>query len=99
MTQRKKSGAIKFCIVCGKRIPDMSSRHKICTERCARKRRNLSRNGQAAPFEFAKEPPIEAYSLGEIQRRASAAGMSYGAFMSSVHNGGISFEGIKASNR
>lgn len=98
MTERKKSRAVKFCIVCGKRIPEFSERHKICSERCALKRRRLSRSGQAAPYEFAKEPPIAAYSLGEIQRRARAAGMSYGAFMSSVHSGGISFEGNKTFN-
>lgn len=97
MTKRKSEG-IKFCIVCGKRIPECSNRHKICSERCARRRKNLTRKGMAAPYEYAKEPPIAYYSLGEIQKRASAAGLSYGKYMSRVYNGGMSFEGIQKAN-
>lgn len=98
MTERKDKNAIKFCIVCGRRIPESSNRRKICSNRCANRRRVLNRNGEAAPYEFNKEPPIAAYSLGEIQRRARLAGMSYGQFMSKVNGGGLSFERYKAFN-
>ena len=97
MTKRKSEG-IKFCIVCGKRIPECSNRHKICSERCAKRRKNLTRKGMAAPYEYAKEPPIAYYSLGEIQKRARAAGLSYGQYMSRVYSGGMSFEGIQKAN-
>ncbi len=97
MTPRKRAG-VKFCIVCGKRIPENSSRHKICSNRCSLKRKLLSRKGQPAPYEYAKEPPIEAYSLGELQRRARAEGLSYGQYMSRIHSGGIKFEGLQGYN-
>ncbi len=99
MTERKRGAEVKFCIVCGRRIPENSPRHKICSDRCALKRRRLARRGMAAPYEYSKEPPIAAFSLGEIQRRAKMEGLSYGQFMSRVHSGGIKFEGIKAVNR
>ncbi len=97
MTPRKRQG-VKFCIVCGKKIPESSNRHKICSDRCQLKRKYLSRRGMAAPYEYASEPPMSAYSLGEIQKRARAAGLSYGQFMSRVHSGGIKFEGLQAAN-
>ncbi len=98
MTKRKRGAGVKFCIVCGKRIPECSNRHKICSDRCARKRKNLARQGLAAPYEYATEPPIASYTLGEIQKRAMAAGLSYGQYMSRVHSGGITFEGIQKAN-
>lgn len=98
MTPRKRSTGIKFCIVCGRKIPENSNRHKLCSERCRLKRRYLARRGLPAPYEDAKEPPISAYSLGEIQKRAMAAGLSYGQYMSRVHSGGIRFEGAQGFN-
>lgn len=98
MTPRKRGAGVKFCIVCGKRIPENSPRHKLCSERCKLKRRYLLRRGMAAPYEYAKDPPIEAYSLGEIQKRAMDAGLSYGQYMSKLHSGGIKFEGAKVYN-
>ncbi len=97
MTKRKRGTGAKFCIVCGRKIPESSNRHKICSERCARKRKNLARNGKPAPYEYASEPPITYYSLGEIQRRAMAEGLSYGQYMSRVYSGGIKF-GIQKAN-
>ncbi len=97
MTKRKRAG-VKFCIVCGRKIPECSNRHKICSERCAKKRKNLTRNGLPAPYEYATEPPITYYSLGEIQRRARAEGLSYGQYMSRMHSEGMSFEGIQTAN-
>lgn len=97
MTKRKKGDAVKFCIVCGRKIPESSNRHKICSERCARKRKNLTRSGLAAPYEYAQEPPIAYYSLGELQKRAMAEGMSYGKYMSKLHSGGIKL-GIQKAN-
>lgn len=85
MTKRKNEMAVKFCIVCGRRIPDGSNRRKICSERCRLRRRFLARRGKAAPYEYATEPPVSAYSLGEIQRRARAAGLSYGQYMSKLY--------------
>ena len=97
VTKRKNEGAVKFCIVCGKKIPESSNRHKICGERCRLKRRYLARRGQAAPYEYATEPPIAAYSLGELQRRAREAGLSYGQYMSKLHAGGLSLHGRSAT--
>lgn len=97
MTKRKRPG-VKFCIVCGRKIPECSNRHKICSERCAKKRKNLTRNGLPAPYEYATEPPITYYSLGEIQRRARAEGLSYGQYMSRLYSGGMTFEGIQKAN-
>ena len=99
MTKRKRGAGVKFCIVCGKKIPECSNRHKICSERCARKRKNLTRKGMAAPYEYATEPPITYYSLGEIQKRAMAAGLSYGQYMSRMYgSGGVNFEGVQKAN-
>lgn len=98
MTKRKRGSGVKFCIVCGRKIPESSNRHKICSPACARKRKNLTRNGMAAPYEYASEPPMAYYSLGEIQRRAMAQGLSYGQYMSRLHSGGIKFEGLQKVN-
>ena len=98
MTKKKNSMSVKFCIVCGKRIPECSSRHKICSNRCARKRKNLARHGMAAPYEYATEPPIASYSLGELERRAAAVGLSYGQYMSKLYSGGIRLEGIRRAH-
>lgn len=95
MTKRKREAGVKFCIVCGKRIPECSNRQKICSNHCARVRKNLAHRGMAAPYEYADEPPIESYSLGELQRRAMEAGLSYGQYMSKLHSGGLRFENIK----
>ncbi len=98
MTRRKNELGVKFCIVCGKRIPECSSRHKICSNRCARKRKNLARHGMAAPYEYAAEPPIASYTLGELNKRAADMGLSYGQYMGKIYSGGISFEGIRRAN-
>lgn len=98
MTKRKREAGVKFCIVCGKRIPECSNRHKLCSRRCARKRKNLARQGMAAPYEYADEPPLASYSLGELERRAMEAGLSYGQYMSKLYNGGKGFEGMQRAN-
>lgn len=81
MSKRKNELAIKFCIVCGKRIPETSNRHKICSDRCARKRKNLHRRGMPAPYENAIESPAQAHTLAELNAEARKLGLTYGQYM------------------
>lgn len=80
MTKRKYTG-IKFCIVCGKRIPENSPRHKICSNECRLKRRQFNKKGLPAPYENCTEPPAQAKPLSEINAEARRSGLSYGQFM------------------
>ncbi len=79
--KRKDPFRIKFCIMCGKRIPPTSDRQKLCSERCAKKRKVLHRRGLPAPYENCTEPPMQTYTLGEVNAEARAHGMSYGQYM------------------
>ena len=87
MTKRKNENAVKFCIVCGRRSPEDSSRKKICSKECDRRHRTYTRHGQPAPFEYCTEPPIQSHSLGEINAAAMAEGLSYGQYILKLHNG------------
>ena len=87
MTKQKND--IKFCIVCGKRIPSSSNRHKLCSKQCSDRRRVLHRHGLPAPYEFATEPPAQAYTLGEVNAEARRRGMSYGEYMDALSRGAV----------
>ncbi len=69
----------KFCIVCGRRIPKMSERRKICSIACAQSRRR-----GFAPYEKFKSPPFD--ELTQLQQKAQALNMSYGKYMA-IHAG------------
>lgn len=64
----------KFCIVCGRRIPELSLRRRTCSEFC----RSRYKCGYA-PYSNFKVLPYN--DLTELQQNAQAAGMSYGKYM------------------
>lgn len=64
----------KFCIVCGRRIPELSLRKKTCSEFC----RSRSKCGYA-PYKDCTELPYD--DLTSIQEEAQSAGMTYGKYM------------------
>ena len=64
----------KFCIVCGRRIPELSIRTKTCSEFC----RSRYKCGYA-PYKDYKQMPYE--DLTSIQVDARKMGMSYGKYM------------------
>ncbi|MBE7033691.1 MAG: hypothetical protein E7406_05640 [Ruminococcaceae bacterium] len=64
----------KFCIVCGRRIPELSLRRRTCSEFC----RARYKCGYA-PYKNCKELPYD--DLTSIQEEAQKAGMSYGKYM------------------
>lgn len=68
---------IKFCVVCGRIIPEMSLRKVVCGERCrARKKSGY------APFIDYTEPPLHRFDdLTAVQKLAAEAGMSYGKYV------------------
>lgn len=69
----------KFCIVCGRSIPDASSRKTICSEAC----RIRYKRGDT-PFKGYKGPIRDA--LTEAQQAAAKLGMSYGQYMAMKYN-------------
>jgi hypothetical protein len=64
----------KFCVVCGRKIPELSLRKKVCSDFCRRRKKN-----GYAPYINCVAPPFE--ELTELQKKASAEGMSYGQYM------------------
>ena len=72
--------ATKFCVVCGRRIPELSLRRRVCSEFCrARKQCGY------APYIHYKSPPFE--DLTELQQKAQAAGLSYGKYVAKMSGG------------
>ncbi|MBQ8808468.1 MAG: hypothetical protein IJZ81_04105 [Clostridia bacterium] len=72
---------VKFCVVCGRRIPELSIRRKTCGEYC-RARRKCG----YMPYANYKEPPYEDLTL--LQQKAQEAGLSYGNYMAKLYNMG-----------
>ena len=68
----------KFCIVCGRRIPELSLRRRTCSDFC----RNRYKCGYAPYRNFVKLPYDD---LTEIQEEAQKNGMSYGKYMALKH--------------
>ena len=64
----------KFCIVCGRRIPELSLRRKTCSDFC-RARYNCG----YAPYKSYSLLPYD--DLTSIQEEAHTLGMSYGKYM------------------
>lgn len=64
----------KFCVVCGRRIPELSLRRRICSDFCRRRKKC-----GYAPYINYDKPPFE--GLTELQKKASSMGMSYGQYM------------------
>lgn len=99
MTKRKDKRQIKFCIVCGKRISENSNKRKICGHSCAVKRRYLARHGIRPSYENCSEPPIQAYSLYEINSKARESGLTYGQYVAKMSTKKIIFnQGAKIQN-
>ena len=68
---------VKFCVVCGRRIPELSVRRVTCSDFCSRRKKN-----GYAPYINYKSPPFE--DLTNLQKKAQEAGMSYGKYMASL---------------
>lgn len=64
----------KFCIVCGRRIPELSLRRRTCSDFC-RARYNCG----YAPYKRYSALPYD--DLTSIQEDAHKVGMSYGKYM------------------
>ena len=64
----------KFCIVCGRRIPELSLRRRICSDFC-RSRYNCG----YAPYKRYSALPYD--DLTSIQEDAHKMGMSYGKYV------------------
>jgi len=65
---------VKFCVVCGRRIPQLSLRKVTCSEFCrARKKCGY------APYRNYTKPPFD--DLTVLQQRAHSEGMSYGKYV------------------
>lgn len=70
---------VKFCVVCGRRIPEISMRRKTCSDFCRRRKRC-----GYAPYINYKKPPYE--DLTRLQQEAQEKGMSYGKYMSYLYS-------------
>ena len=65
---------VKFCVVCGRRIPEMSLRKVTCSEFCrARKKCGY------APYRNYTKPPFD--DLIMLQQKAHSKGLSYGKYV------------------
>lgn len=65
---------VKFCVVCGRKIPELSLRRRVCSDFCRRRKKC----GYAPYIDYDK-PPFD--DLTELQQRAKEKGMSYGQYM------------------
>lgn len=65
---------VKFCVVCGRRIPELSMRKKTCSDFC-RARRKCG----YTPYINCKEPPFK--DLTDLQKEAQKMGLSYGKYI------------------
>lgn len=69
---------VKFCVVCGRRIPEISMRRKTCSDFCRRRKKC-----GYAPYINYKKPPYE--DLTRLQQEAHEKGMSYGKYMAYLY--------------
>ena len=77
---------VKFCVVCGRRIPELSRRKVTCGAFC-RKRKKCG----YAPYIDYKKPPYE--DLTGLQKKAQEQGVSYGKYMAMLYNEKLKTEG------
>ena len=68
----------KFCIVCGRRIPELSLKRRVCSEFCRRRYK-----GGYAPYKDYKELPFA--DLTAVQEDAQQAGMTYGQYVATKY--------------
>lgn len=69
----------KFCVVCGRRIPELSLRRRTCSDFCRRRKK-----AGYAPYIDCPELPYDDLTL--LQQQAQASGMSYGKYMAKLYN-------------
>ena len=69
----------KFCVVCGRRIPELSLRRMTCSPFCGRRKK-----AGYAPYIDCPKVPYD--DLTTLQKRAAASSMSYGQYMASLYN-------------
>ena len=69
----------KFCVVCGRRIPELSLRKITCSKACYKRKK-----GGYAPYTDYKKPPYE--DLTALQQKAQEKNMSYGKYMAMLYN-------------
>lgn len=81
LRRKKMKNEVKFCVVCGRKIPEISMRRKTCSNFCARRKK-----GGYAPYLFYKNPPYE--DLTSIQKKAQNASMSYGKYVACTESRG-----------
>lgn len=70
---------VKFCVVCGRRIPELSLRRRVCSDFCHRRKKS-----GYAPYLNYTFPPFS--DVTEIQIKAQEKGMSYGKYVASLTN-------------
>lgn len=68
----------KFCVVCGRRIPELSLRRRTCSEFC----RARKKCGYAPYINYTQLPYDD---LTALQEEAHSAGMSYGKLMAAKY--------------
>ena len=71
----------KFCVVCGRRIPELSRRKKTCSDFCRRRKKC-----GYAPYLGHDKLPYD--DLTALQQQAHSKGMSYGKYMASLTSKG-----------
>lgn len=69
----------KFCVVCGRRIPELSLRRRTCSEFCHRRKK-----AGYAPYINCSELPFK--DLTVLQKQAQSEGLSYGKYMAKLYN-------------
>lgn len=69
----------KFCVVCGRRIPELSLRKTTCSEFC----RSLYNRGYT-PYKDHEGPVFDALTAAQME--AAKLGMSYGKYMAMKYN-------------
>ena len=69
----------KFCVVCGRRIPELSMRRKTCSNFCLRRKK-----AGYAPYLGSTKLPFD--DLTSIQEDAQKAGMTYGKYVALMKN-------------
>lgn len=64
----------KWCVVCGRKIPELSKRRSTCSEACLKKSKRGIR-----PYLNCDAPPK--LTLTDIQKQAHEHGLSYGQYV------------------
>ena len=86
MEVKMLNNKVKFCVVCGRIIPELSLRRVVCSERC----RNRKKSGYAPYINYDRPPRINygdlpLDELTVIQKEAHSNGMSYGQYVATKY--------------